>query len=84
MKIKHSQRFSIENLHFQHLVEIAIIELAVMANTDERTTHESWGRVRIEGIDKFSHVVIKCSQLIELRCKAIDRHIRDCIKVIKE
>ena len=70
-------------LHVQHLVEIAIVELAVVTDTDQRAAHQAVHRCRIEILLQQIHIGIMLALALQVFLEAVNRHIGDCQQVVK-
>ena len=67
----------------EHLIEVAVVEIAFPIDRDERAAHQIVDGSRIEAVDQFLHVqlvLLLTQQIIE---KAADGHIRDGVQTIE-
>src|SRR5262245_15623548 len=61
----------------QHLVEVAVVETSVVADADERPTHETVHRRGIEVVHEERHVALRRAPPGQLLREPVDRHVRD-------
>src|SRR5712691_8456071 len=54
--VPQEQRFSILDLQAQHLVEVAVVDLSLPANTQSRAAHQTINRRGVEAIYQKRHV----------------------------
>jgi len=69
---------------FERLIEVAIVERAVVSDADEATAHQTLCVVRVEMIDEESHVGFVPAIAMKLVGEAFDRHVGDREQAIED
>ncbi len=67
----------------QHLVEIAVVNLAVPSHADQRPAHQAFHSGRIEVVHQQRHVRVVLALLLKKRREALDGHVGDSEQAIE-
>src|SRR5262249_39384817 len=70
-------------LHFQLLIEIAVVDFAAPADADRVATHETVDRCRIKRADQQLHVFIEFIIVAQITGKPADWKIRKRVELIE-
>jgi len=70
-------------LHPELLIEIAIVNFAMPADTNRVATHQSANRYRIEGMNEQLHVFLEFPAMPQITGKPPDWEVRERIQLIK-
>src|SRR5436190_13491877 len=72
----------VDRVHPEHLVEVAIVDPAVVANADQGAAHHAGGGSRIERRKQPFHVRLVLAGLVQVQAKPVDRHVGDRIEAV--
>jgi len=71
-----SRAFRLFQFQIQHLVEIAIVKLAIVPDADKRAAHQAVHRGGIEIFPEEVHVGVVLALALQVFLEAVNRHVR--------
>src|SRR3954451_20872585 len=67
----------------EHLVEVAIVDTPVVADTQQAAAHDALGRGRVERRRELVEVGLELTGLLEVQPEAVDRHVGDGVEAVE-
>lgn len=63
------------DLHFEHLIEIAVVQIAVPIDRHHGATHQAVDRLRVETCSEFLHILQVLAAAQQIVQVTTDRHV---------
>jgi hypothetical protein len=83
-RVEHGARRRGVELHVEHLVEVAVVQPAVVADRERAAAHHARRRRRVEGVDERRHVLDRLAARLEELEEARDRHVGDRVQAVED
>jgi len=78
------KRFAVGHLHIEHLIEVAIVKLAAIADAQGGAAHEAVHRRRIEAVGEQFQILIPFALFAEIFGEAGNRLVGEGVKVVED
>src|SRR5580765_4365390 len=85
VEIEDAERLAaaVRRAKLEHLVEVAIVDAAVVTDAEQAAAHDALGRGGIERGGELVEVGLELAGLLEVQPEAVDRHVGDGVETIE-